>query len=96
MIYKLDDNILDQFINDFAEGQLTKAELQAFSELQDSKPSVKRSARAGMEARKNLRKLPFVGCRPGFNQRLAAKFSRELQMEKHDLKKNSSSTVVEL
>lgn len=81
MVYKMNDNLLDQFINDFAEGRLTKAELEAFSEVQDLNPEVRREAQSGIRVRKYLKNLKPIGCRPGFEQRMAAKFALELEKE---------------
>jgi len=93
MIYQSDENLLDHFVNDFAEGKLTKAELQAFSELQEMDPSVKKAARSGMRARQNLQKLPFIGCRPGFSERMSKRFAIELEHETKKSKDHASSSV---
>ncbi|NBC27688.1 MAG: hypothetical protein GVY08_12560 [Bacteroidetes bacterium] len=93
MTYQLDENLLDHFVNDFAEGKLTKAELQAFSELQEMDPSVKKAARSGMRARQNLQKLPFTGCRPGFSERMSKRFANELEHERKRSKDHVSSSV---
>lgn len=79
--YNINTNLLDEFVNDFAEGKLTKAELESFSELQDNNPALKRKAYSGMLARKNVMQLPKTKCRPGFDQRMAAKFALELERE---------------
>lgn len=82
MIFKeKSDNLLDEFINDFAEAKLSKAELQSFSELIDNDPELRHIAISGINARKNLRNLREIKCRPGFDQRMAAKFSLELERE---------------
>lgn len=83
MSFKQHSNLLEEFVNDFAEGKLSKAELQSFSELQEQDSELQRYARSGMRARKNLRRLPKIGCRPGFEQRMAAKFAMELEREVH-------------
>lgn len=90
MIYKSDHhNLLDEFINDFSEGKLSKAELQSFSELQNIDPEIKRTARSGIQARKNLKNLKPVTCRPGFDQRMAAKFALELENEVQSINQSS-------
>lgn len=81
MGYKLHTNLLEEFINDFAEGKLSNAELQAFSELQNSDKSIRATAQAGIQVRKYMKKLNPVKCRPGFDQRMAAKFALELERE---------------
>jgi len=73
--------LLDDFINDFAEAKLSKAELQSFSELLDNDPELRHISLSGIKARKNLRNLHKINCRPGFDQRMAAKFSLELERE---------------
>lgn len=94
MSYNINTNPLDEFVNDFAEGNLTKAELQSFSELQDNNPRLKRMARSGMLARKNIMQLPKINCRPGFDQRMAAKFALELENEVNRLN-NPAKLVTE-
>ncbi len=81
MVYKQNSSLLDEFINNFSEARLSKAELQSFSELLDNDPVLRHTALSGIKARKNLRNLPKVKCRPGFDQRMAAKFSMELERE---------------
>jgi len=81
MNYKLPSNLLDRFINDYTEGKLSTGELQAFSELQEMDAEVRKTARAGIKVRKYLRNLKAVSCRPGFDQRMAAKFALELERE---------------
>jgi hypothetical protein len=82
MIFKeKKENLLDEFINDFAEAKLSKAELQSFSELTDNDPELRHIAISGIKARKNLRNLRKIKSRPGFDQRMAAKFSMELERE---------------
>lgn len=81
MVYKHTITLLDEFINDFAEAKLTKAELQSFSELLVSRPAIRDTALSGIKARKNLSNLPKINCRPGFDQRMAAKFSMEIERE---------------
>ena len=92
MFHNKNTNLLDEFINDFAESNLTKAELQSFSELQENSPALKRMARSGMLARRNIMQLPKTKCRPGFDQRMAAKFALELESEVKTL--NSSARLV--
>lgn len=81
MNYRLPNNLLDRFINDYTEGKLSTGELQAFSELQEMDAEVRKTALAGMKIRKYLRNLKGVNCRPGFEQRMAAKFALELERE---------------
>jgi len=81
MVYKQNTILLDEFINDFSEAKLSKAELQSFSELLDNDPALRYTALSGIKARKNLSNLPKVKCRAGFDQRMAAKFSMELERE---------------
>ncbi len=75
------DALLDEFINDFAEGSLTRAELQAFSELQNQDEEIRIQAQCGIRVRNYLKNLKRVKARPGFDQRMAAKFAMELQRE---------------
>lgn len=88
MSYKIHTNLLERFINDFAEGKLSNAELQAFSELQNSDDSIRVTAQAGIRVRKYLKNLNTVKCRPGFDQRMAAKFALELENEVIERNKN--------
>jgi len=82
MIFKeKKDRLLNEFINDYAEANLSKAELQSFSELMDNDPELRHIAISGIKARKNLRNLRTIKSRPGFDQRMAAKFSLELERE---------------
>lgn len=81
MVYKINDSLLDQFINDFAEGRLSKGELEAFSEIQNTNPAIRAQAQAGIRVRKYLKNLRKVNSRPGFDQRMAAKFAMELEKE---------------
>lgn len=81
MSYTLPSNLLDRFINDYAEGILSKAELQSFSELKEKDIEIQQKASAGIAIRKYLKNLKVVGCRPGFDQRMAAKFALELEHE---------------
>jgi|AntRauTorckE6833_2_1112554.scaffolds.fasta_scaffold05422_2 hypothetical protein len=91
MSYTLQSNLLDRFINDFAEGELSSAELQSFSELQERDESVRLTAQSGIMVRKYLKNLKPVKCRPGFDQRMAAKFAVELEREVIERNKNRSS-----
>lgn len=90
MSYKIHTNLLEGFINDFAEGKLSNAELQAFSELQNSDDSIRATAQAGIRIRKYMKNLKSVNCRPGFDQRMAAKFALELEREVIERNKNRS------
>lgn len=81
MNYTLPSNLLDRIINDYAEGILSKAELQSFSELKEQDLEIQKKASAGITVRKYLKNLKPVGCRPGFDQRMAAKFAMELERE---------------
>ena len=81
MSYTLPSNLLDRFINDYAEGILSKAELQSFSELKEQDLEIQKKASAGIAVRKYLQNLKPVGCRPEFDQRMAAKFAMELERE---------------
>ena len=81
MSYTLSTNLLDRFINDYTEGKLSTAELQSFSELQEIDQQVRETAKSGITIRKYLKQLKPVTCRPGFDQRMAAKFSLELERE---------------
>lgn len=90
MGYNIQTNLLDEFINDFTEGKLSKVELQAFSELQNSDEQIRRMAQSGVKVRKYLKVLKPVGCRPGFDQSMAAKFALELEREVIERNKNWS------
>lgn len=91
MGYKLQINLLDEFINDFVEGELSNSELQSFSELQNRDVSIRSTAQSGVRVRKYLKNLRTVKCRPGFDQRMAAKFAVELEREVIERNKNRSS-----
>lgn len=91
MSYKLPSNLLDRFINDYTEGQLSFAELQSFSELQENNEKVRETARAGIAVRKYLKRLKPVNCRPGFDRRMAAKLAIELERETKEMNKNRTS-----
>lgn len=88
MSYSLQSNVLDSIINDFTEGKLSAAELRSFSELQDKDESVRLTAQSGIKVRKYLKNLNLVACRPGFDQRMAAKFALELEREVVEGNKN--------
>lgn len=88
MGHKLQINLLDQFINDFVEGKLSNAELQSFSELQNSDESIRATAQSGVRVRKYMKNLKSVKCRPGFDKRMAAKFAVELEREVIERNKN--------
>ncbi|CAN5261728.1 hypothetical protein BH23BAC3_BH23BAC3_12010 [soil metagenome] len=92
MVYKQKNTLLDEFINDFSEAKLSKAELQSFSELLDNEPALRHTALSGIKARKNLSNLSEIKCRPGFDQRMAAKFSMEIERE-IQFQNGSSSSV---
>jgi len=93
MVYKQKTTLLDEFINDFAEAKLSKAELQSFSELMDNDPALRHTAMSGVKVRKNLRKLRKINCRAGFDQRMAAKFSMELGREIQSQNRSNQSFV---
>lgn len=81
MLLKSQHTLLEDFIADFAEGKLSKPELQAFSELQESDPEIRKMAQSGIRVHNKLRNLKKVTARPGFDQRMAAKFAMELERE---------------
>lgn len=85
------DNLLVEFINDFAEGNLSRAELEAFSELQDRDVNIRITAQSGIRVRKYLKNTKKIKARPGFDQRMAARFAMELQRETQDLNKKQQS-----
>lgn len=91
MSYTSQSNVLESIINDFTEGKLSDAELRSFSELQDKDESVRLTAQSGIKVRKYLKNLKFMTCRPGFDQRMAAKFALELEREMVEKNKKSSS-----
>lgn len=91
MSYTYPPNVLDIIINDFTEGKLSVAELRSFSELQDKDESVRLTAQSGIKVRKYLKNLKTVTCRPGFDQRMAAKFALELEQEVIEKNKDRSS-----
>ncbi|WP_340102980.1 hypothetical protein [Rhodohalobacter sp. 8-1] len=93
MSYTLQSNVLDSIINDFTEGKLSVAELRSFSELQDSDDSIRLVAQSGIKVRKYLKNLKKVQCRPGFDQRMAAKFAIELEREVTERNKNRRSHI---
>ena len=95
MSFTLQPNLLDSIINDYTEGQLSTAELQSFSELKERDSSIRRTAEAGLRIRRLLAKLTDVKCRPGFDQRMAAKFALELEREvKENNKRRSNQPAV--
>jgi len=81
MSYTLPSNLLDRFINDYTEGRLSTAELRSFSELKENDKQIRETARAGIEIRRCLNNLKPVGCRPGFDRRMAARFALELERD---------------
>lgn len=91
MSYTYPPNVLDIIINDFTEGKLSVAELRSFSELQDKDESVRLTAQSGIKVRKYLKNLKTVTGRPGFDQRMAAKFALELEQEVIEKNKDRSS-----
>lgn len=91
MSYSLQSNVLDSIINDFTEGKLSAGELRSFSELQDKDVDVRLTAQSGIKVRKYIKNLKFVACRPGFDQRMAAKFSLELEREVAEQNKERTS-----
>ena len=95
MSYTLPSNLLDRLINDYTEGKLSNPELQAFSELILTDKEIRETAQAGMMIRKCLKNLKPVPCRPGFDQRMAAKFALELEKEvaQKNLQRNSQPAI---
>lgn len=88
MLLKSQNSLLEDFIADFSEGKLSKPELQAFSELQESDPEIRKMAQSGIRIHHRLRNLKKVVARPGFDQRMAAKFAVELEREVQVKNKN--------
>lgn len=95
MSYTLPSNLLDRLINDYTEGNLSNPELQAFSELILTDNEIRETAQAGIMIRRYLKNLRPVTCRPGFDQRMAAKFALELEREiaQKNLQRNSQPAV---
>lgn len=91
MSFTLQPNPLDCIINDYTEGKLSTAELQSFSELKEQDNSIRKKAEAGIRIRRLLAKLTDVKCRPGFDQRMAAKFALELEREVKEGNKHRSN-----
>lgn len=81
------DQIIDGFITDFAESRLTTGELQAFSELKEMHPEIKKTAYAGLRVHTLLKRTKKVKASPGFEQRMAARFAMELHQEETELNK---------
>lgn len=75
------DNTLHEFINDFAESKLSKPELQAFSELMEQNPEVRKMSYAGMIIHNKFRTSDKIRAKKGFEQRMAARFAEEMKRE---------------
>ena len=94
------DEILDGFIIDFAESNLSKFELQAFSELKEVNPEIKKMAHTGLRVHTLLKRSRKVKANEDFDKRMAAKFAMELQKEeiqlnKERIEKQKKFTVVD-
>lgn len=81
MNFKTTQDVLNDFIADFSEGKLTKAELESFSEVQDRFPKIRRMAQSGIRVHNRLKSLKKVKARDGFDQLMMARFSEELERE---------------
>jgi len=81
MEIKKNDFTLHGFINDFAESKLSKPELQAFSELMEESPAIRKMSYAGMIIHNKLRTADKIRAKEGFEQRMSARFNEELRNE---------------
>jgi len=81
MTFKTSDDIINEIIADFSECNLSEAELQSFSELQDKNLKIRRTAQSGIRIHNMLKRLDTKGVSSRFDQRMSAKFSLELEKE---------------
>jgi hypothetical protein len=82
MISKPDQHpILEDYLLNFSDHELKGAELTAFLEYLESDSHVKRIAATNHQMREALQSLPVVKARKGFDQRMAARFALELELE---------------
>lgn len=81
MTFKTTQDVLNDFIAAFSEGKLSKPELESFSEVQDRFPEIRVMAQSGVRIHNRLKSLKKVNAQDGFDQRMMARFSEELQSE---------------
>ena len=81
MTFKTSEYIINEIIADFSECNLSEAELQSFSELQDKNLKIRKTAQSGIRIHNMLKRLDTVGVSSRFDQRMSAKFALELENE---------------
>lgn len=81
MTFKSTEYIINEIIADFSECNLSKAELQSFSELQDKNLNIRKAAQSGIRIHNLLKRLKKKGVSDCFDQRMSAKFAIELENE---------------
>lgn len=81
MVSKSENTQITSFLLDYCDNLLSNAELESFESLMELFPEIERKAKAGKQIRQALRKIPRKGVKPGFDQRMAARFSMELERE---------------
>lgn len=81
MTFKTTKYIIDEIIADFSECNLSEAELQSFSELQDKNLNIRKTALSGIRIHNLLKRLERKGVSDRFDQRMSAKFAIELEKE---------------
>jgi hypothetical protein len=73
--------ILTEFILDFSDNSLSRAELSSFKELMDRSEIVRREAIGSKRIRIALGSMPKVSTSDRFDQKMASRFAIELQKE---------------
>jgi len=81
MISKSEDTQITSFLLDYSENLLSRAELESLESLMRLSPELSIAAKTGKTIRKALRSLPKKEVSSGFDQRMAARFSMELERE---------------
>ncbi len=81
MTFKTFKYVINEIIADFSECNLSKAELQSFSELQDKNLKIRQTAQSGIRIHNLLKRLDEKGVSDRFDQRMSAKFAIELENE---------------
>lgn len=81
MTFKSTEYVINEIIADFSECNLSKAELQSFSELQDRNLKIRKTAQSGIRIHNLLKRLKNRGVSDRFDQRMSAKFAMELEKE---------------
>lgn len=98
MNVKINENkILTDFILDYADRTLSKAEERSFTELMANFPKLRKQAVCNWYIRSAFKRLKPVKARDGFEQKMAAVFAGELEREVSQLnmKNLSKDTFIE-